>query len=222
MRNRVTPLGDIVAVPLRGGWMGNRGILHRGAEIVRPHAGQAWITCALQYKNWHHEQWQPGHYTILFFHDEAVSLAAGHRPCALCRRGAYNAFRLASAAGPESALPSAKTLDHTLHRQRWDPGNRRRRLHQRNWADLPDGTFANHDGEPGLVLGPKVILWTTNGYAQVVDRPVHGVAQVITPPTSVTALHNGYPVQIDPTARHLAGQDPLRTRASGPNPATEE
>ena len=30
MRNRVTPTGEIVAVELRGAWLGNRGILHRG------------------------------------------------------------------------------------------------------------------------------------------------------------------------------------------------
>jgi len=32
-RNRVTPLADIEAIALRGAWMGNRGILHRGREI---------------------------------------------------------------------------------------------------------------------------------------------------------------------------------------------
>ena len=30
-QNRVTPLGDVVAVPLRGAWTGNRGRLHEGA-----------------------------------------------------------------------------------------------------------------------------------------------------------------------------------------------
>jgi hypothetical protein len=38
-RNRATPGGDIVAIPLRGAWTGNRGILHSGREIVRFHAG---------------------------------------------------------------------------------------------------------------------------------------------------------------------------------------
>jgi hypothetical protein len=37
-RNRVTPMGDIEAIPLRGAWTGNRGILHSGHEIVRFHA----------------------------------------------------------------------------------------------------------------------------------------------------------------------------------------
>ena len=102
-RNRVTPLGDIEAFPLRGAWTGNRGILHSGHEIVRFHASDLWITCALRFKDWWHEQWQPHHFTWLYFHDEAVSFAAGHRPCALCRRDAYDAYREAWP-GP---LPSA-------------------------------------------------------------------------------------------------------------------
>lgn len=43
-RNRVTPMGEIAAIPLRGAWTGNRGILHSGREIVRFHASDLWIT----------------------------------------------------------------------------------------------------------------------------------------------------------------------------------
>ena len=82
-RNRVTPLGDVVAIPLRGAWTGNRGILHAGREIVRFHASDLWITCALSFRGRWSEQWRPHHFTWLYFHDEAVSFAAGHRPCAL-------------------------------------------------------------------------------------------------------------------------------------------
>ena len=97
-QNRVTPMGEIVAIPLRGGWLGNRGILHDDTgRVVRNHASNLWITCALSFKDWRLPQWQPHHFTVLFFHDEAVSLAAGHRPCALCRREAYDAYRNALA-----------------------------------------------------------------------------------------------------------------------------
>jgi hypothetical protein len=34
-----------------------------------------------------------GRYTELFFLDEAVAFAAGHRPCAECRRERFNAFK---------------------------------------------------------------------------------------------------------------------------------
>jgi hypothetical protein len=94
-RNRVAPMGDIEAIPLRGAWTGNRGILHRGRQIVRFHAGDLWITCALEVKDRWHEQWQPHHYTFVYFHDEAVSSAAGHRPFAACRRDSYNRYRAA-------------------------------------------------------------------------------------------------------------------------------
>ena len=94
--NRVTPLGDIVAIPLRGAWLGNRGILHRGTEIVAlpPQPALDHLRAAAQ--DWRLPQWHPHHFTVLFFHDEAVALAAGHRPCALCRRAAYNGYRSAA------------------------------------------------------------------------------------------------------------------------------
>jgi hypothetical protein len=110
-RNRVTPTGDIEAIPLRGAWTGNRGILHSGHEIVRFHASDLWITCALEFRGRWHEQWQPRHYTFLYFHDEAVSFAAGHRPCAECRRDSYDSYREAWAEGLGVDLPSAKTMN---------------------------------------------------------------------------------------------------------------
>lgn len=201
-RNRVTPLGDIVSTPLRGAWLGNRGMLHQGTEVVRFHAGTAWITCALRYKDWRLPQWAPHHYTILFFHDEAVALAAGHRPCALCRRPAYRAFREAMAAG--ATPPSAEELDRALHAERLTAGTHRRRLHQRAWADLPNGAFVLMDRQPSLVLGPLLIDWTVRGYIGTQQRPARGNAVVITPPLTLGALDAGYPVQIDSAAKQLA------------------
>jgi hypothetical protein len=82
-RNRVTPTGEIVAIARRGAWTGNRGNLHRGTEIVRPWASPHWLTCTLEWKGIRRDQWVPGRLTWLYFHDEAVSFAAGHRPCAV-------------------------------------------------------------------------------------------------------------------------------------------
>ena len=76
-RNRVTPLGDIEAFPLRGAWTGNRGVLHEGHEIVRFHASDLWITCALTFRDYGREQWLPRRWTHLFFHDEAVRSRPG-------------------------------------------------------------------------------------------------------------------------------------------------
>jgi len=200
-RNRVTPLGDIVAIPLRGTWTGNRGILHRDREIVRFHGSDLWITCALEFKGWWAEQWRPHHFTWLFFHDEAVALAAGHRPCALCRRGDYLAYRAAWAAGLDVPQPSAQQMNRQLHAERIVRGTHRRRLHPVPWTTLPRGSFVLLDGDvPALVVGDRLTEWSTRGYAAHRRRPRTGNATVITPPSSVAALQAGYPVQIDPTA----------------------
>jgi hypothetical protein len=151
-RNRVTPTGEIVAIPLRGAWTGNRGILHRGREIVRFHAGDLWITCALEFRGRRQRQWQPHHYTFLFFHDEAVSFAAGHRPCGECRRPAYEAYRAAWADGLGGAPPSAREMNRRLHRERIVAGTHRRRFHELPWAGLPDGTFVLVGKAPAVVV----------------------------------------------------------------------
>lgn len=200
-RNRVTPLGDIEAIPLRGAWTGNRGILHRDREIVRFHASDLWITCALEFRGRWREQWQPGHYTFLFFHDEAVSFAAGHRPCAECRRESYDAYRAAWSAGLGTAAPSAKQVNRQLHGERIIRGTHRRRVHRLPWAELPDGAFVLLDETPAIVLGDQLGEWTRAGYGGRRSRPSRGTADVITPPSTVAALRAGYPVQVDETAR---------------------
>ncbi len=200
-RNRVTPTGEIVAIPLRGAWTGNRGILHDGRDIVRFHASDLWITCALEFRgNWR-EQWQPHHYTFLFFHDEAVSFSAGHRPCAECRREAYNTYRTAWAAALGVEPPSAKAMNQQLHRERILRGTHRRRLHQLPWTDLPDGTFVMLGLTPAVVAGDQLTEWTPEGYGARRPRPRDGDATVITPPSTVAVLRAGYPVQIDDSAR---------------------
>lgn len=200
MRNRVTPTGDIVAIPLRGAWLGNRGILHEGTEIRRFHASDLWITCRLQFRGRHRQQWQPHHYTHLYFHDEAVSLAAGHRPCAECRRGDYLAYREAWARGLGVAAPSAAEMNRQLHAERLVAGTHRRRWHRRPWRSLPTGAFVLTEDGPSLVREDALVSWTTAGYATPRQRPPHGEAVVITPPASLAVLSAGYPLQIDRSA----------------------
>ncbi|MDQ1375049.1 MAG: hypothetical protein QOJ09_2387 [Actinomycetota bacterium] len=187
-QNRVTPLGDVVAAPLRCRWMGNRGCLHEGLTVLRHHRGRRWIICETDYKDWRAAQWAAGRYTVLFFHDEAVALAAGHRPCALCRRARFELYR------GVLGRPSAPALDDRLHAERWDGG--RRRLHQRPWRALPAGAFAVVDGSPVLVLDDAVVPWTPTGYGTRASRPRHGDAAVVTPPSTLQVLAAGYPVQL--------------------------
>jgi hypothetical protein len=197
-RNRVTPTGDIVAIELRGAWTGNRGCVHRGEEIVRPWANQHFLICSLRYKDWCHEQWLPNRLTWLFFHDEAVAFAAGHRPCALCRRASYNAYRdiFSGARVPARFIE----MDRQLHQERIDVKTRQRRLHSVRWSQLPDGTFVIDRAHPALVLGRHLVAWTENGYADRRPKPRHGSAEMLTPPSTLRVLQAGYPVQIDESA----------------------
>ena len=199
-RNRVTPTGEIVATPLRGAWTGNRGVLHEGREIVRFHAGNLWITCALEFKGRHRELWLPNRWTPLFFHDEAVAFAAGHRPCGECRHAEYLAYKGAWAEGLGGAPPSAGEMNRRLHAERLFPGTHRRRLHEIPWSGLPDGAFAIEDELPHLVRAGELIAWSPAGYGERRRRPTRGTATVLTPPATLTVLRAGYPVQIDPSA----------------------
>lgn len=192
-------MGDVVATALRGAWTGNRGIIHSGREIVRCHGGDHWVTCALRFHGRHSELWRPNRFTWLFFHDEAVSFAAGHRPCGECRHRDYTAYRdawLESVNGEASA----KQMSRQLHAERMIKHTRRRRLHELAWNSLPDGTFVRHDDGPAIVLGNRLVAWTDQGYGPSRPRPAGGAATVVTPPATVAILRSGYPVQIDGSA----------------------
>lgn len=200
-QNRVTPSGEIVAIPLRGAWTGNRGILHEGHRVRRFHSSDLWITCALEFRGRWQQQWQPHHYTWLYFHDEAVAFAAGHRPCGECRHGDYIAYRDAWSDALAVAPPSAKQMNRQLHAERIVRGTHTRRTHAMPWKQLPNGVFVQTAEGPAVVLGQQVTVWTTAGYGARRRRPRSGAAEVITPPSSVEVLRAGYRIQIDDSAR---------------------
>ena len=214
LRNRVTPLGDLIADPGRGLVYGNRGCLHdeRG-EIRRRYNGRRWIACRLAFRGWHRGPlMQPGRFTELFFLDEATAFAAGHRPCALCRREDYRRFLEAwDLLHPGGA--NADTVDARLHAERLARGTRTQRRHEAPFGELPDGTFIVHRGDPHLVVGVELLRWTPAGYAERRERPQHGTADVITPPSLVSVLRSGWrPVVplLHPTAidsRHEVASD---------------
>jgi hypothetical protein len=199
LRNRVTPIGEIVADPARGLVYGNRGCLHDDeGRIRRVYAVRRWIACRLEFKGRQRGPLlQPGRFTELFFLDEATAFAAGHRPCALCRRADYDRYRAAWADATGSAA-SAKDMNRVLHGERIVRGTHRRRLHAARAADLPDGVFVELDGTPHVLTGDAAVAWTHQGYAVPRTRPTSGSVTVITPPASVAALRAGYVAQIDP------------------------
>ena len=184
LQNRVTPLGELVAHPARGLVYGNRGCLHDAqGRIRRPYAVRRWIACRLEFKGRRRTLLQPGRFTELFFLDEATAFAAGHRPCAECRRQDYERFvELVDLAG-------ADAIDARLHGERIR--GRERVLHDAPLNELPDGAFVLHAGTPHLVLGDRLHEWSPAGYTAALPRP-GGPARLITPPSLVAVLRAGW------------------------------
>lgn len=206
LQNRITPEGEFIAHPSRAGlFMGNRGILHDETKRL----GQArwrhkhWIICRLAFGDRHREVMAKGAYTELFFLDEAVALAAGHRPCAQCRRDAFNAFR-AAIAGPGNTPWSAKAIDDVLHRLRIDERMKMPIRVGLAAETLPDGAFIKMHGECWLIVGDKRLRYRPSGYDQAEPKP-SGLVQVLTPMPTLGALRKGYRPILHESAKGLIG-----------------
>lgn len=204
-QNRVNPKGELVAHASQGMFMGNRGILHdaHGAIGHQRWRHKAWIICLTAFKGRKRRIMAPNSYTELFFLDEATALAAGHRPCAECRRRNYTAYRMAVERG--GGVPAAEpvaALDRQLHSERALP----RRFRQKTWrsglADLPDGAMFEQSDGIYLVMGDHVLEWSFQGYGNAACRREFGPAEVsvLTPRTSVAALSAGYIPAFHPSA----------------------
>jgi len=208
LRNRVDPWGDLHAVPERGLFTGNRGCLVDAAgAVARHHRGSLWITCLTEFRGWHHPLTAPGIWTPLFFLDDAVALAAGHRPCALCRRDAYRSYRAAVTAAIGSTRPlTAVELNTRLDTERLRRGrgiDRRgdRRLWTASLANIPTGAvILSQGGHPHLVLGEHTRPFEFGGWGAPVERDGSRTVTVLTPPTSVAALRHGYAPTLHPSA----------------------
>jgi hypothetical protein len=193
LKNRVTPLGELIAETGRGLVYGNRGCLHDEAgRIRRRYNGKRWIACRLHFRGWQRGPlMQPGRFTELFFLDEATAFAAGHRPCALCRRDDYN--RLGAIWGElHAGQRGADAIDAQLHAERLDPTTRAQRHHKAPLDELPDGSFVLRDGEPCLLLGEDLLTWRAAGYVGRKRRPSRQRALLITPPSLVEVLRAGW------------------------------
>lgn len=205
LQNRVTPTSEIIATPERGLFMGNRGILHGDDRRLGSARWRhkAWITCLTTFRGRHRAVMTPQCYTELFFLDEAVALAAGHRPCAECRRADYNRFRTAWADAQGHPAPRAPDMDRALHAARVTR-TRQQITHRGDIADLPDGAFLRLPGDatPLLVRADRLLPYAPGGYGAARPRPARGPVTVLTPRPLLDVLRAGFAPHLHPsTAR---------------------
>ncbi len=199
-RNRVDPWGDLHAVGARGMFTGNRGcVVDQHERVVRHHGSALWITCLTEFRGWRWALARPRRWTPLFFLDEAVALAAGHRPCATCRRAAYLEYRDAVTRATGAPRPlRAADLNQRLNAERLRRGRGLSRSGDRlvwsmPFSALPDGAIVvSGDRDCELVLGQRLLRFSFERWTHARHRPRSGTAAVLTPPTSVAALTHGY------------------------------
>ena len=201
LQNRVTPFGAIIADPARGDWMGNRGCIHAddGRLRARTWTTRRWITCQCSFKGRQVALRAPGIYTPLFFLDETTAFAAGHRPCAECRREAFNRFQATWQQAHGGNKPLADEIDRVLHDERLDATNNQRH-HQATLDDLPTGVLVARDGDAYLVHDDALLHWSPAGYTDVQARPHTEQITVLTPPSIVRIFAVGYRPQLHRSA----------------------
>jgi hypothetical protein len=201
LQNRLTPFGELMAVPARGTLFGNRGgRFHTDAKTLtaRRWASRQWICCVLDFKGRRRDVWGR-FYTELFFLDEPTALAAGHRPCFECRRKDAEAFAgYWHAAHRLRRRPYAFEIDEVLHRERLQ--GRSKRLHRRNIDELPDGALVALGEDAFAVRGDRILRWTPQGYDAKKPRPHGGTVEVLTPPAILAVLAAGYQPRWHPSA----------------------
>jgi hypothetical protein len=201
LQNRVDPFGELLAVPSRGQFMGNRGgRFHTPAKALttRRWVSRQWICCVLDFKDRQRDVWGR-FYTELFFLDEPTAFAAGHRPCFECRRKAAETFaekwretrRL-------RAQPRAGEMDEVLHRERLN--GRRKRMHRLAIDTLPDGAFVALEEGAFAIRDDALLRWSPQGYDARKARPRAIAVDVLTPPAILAVLSAGYEPRWHPTA----------------------
>lgn len=202
LQNRVTPEGTIERNSSRGTFMGNRGVLHDADKALkRQFKTKAWITCLLEFKGRKRELMTPKAYTELFFLDEVTAFAAGHRPCAECRRARYNEFRKAWMIANQwdgSSAIRAPEIDEILHKERLE--NDQKVTWKGLLAELPHGAMFLSEGRSYAVCDGKVLKWSFSGYGPADFEKFPKNVDVLTPRSVVKVFANGFRPEFHPTA----------------------
>ncbi|CAH2402895.1 hypothetical protein [Mesorhizobium escarrei] len=216
LQNRVDPFGVIHAVPERGLFMGNRGIIHdleTKTLLKKRWALQAWIICVCEFRDVRREPMGRNRnggkagWTELFFLDEVTALSAGHRPCFFCRRERAKDFvrRFGIAFG--IAEPRAPQVDKRLHRERLASGGQAPVVVAEELAGLPDGAMVADGGNAYAMRGGKALRWSFAGYGGGVGVDPVGFGgfagrriRLLTPTTTVSVLRQGYEPVWHPSA----------------------
>ena len=187
LQNRVDPFGELQAVSERGRWMGNRGLIHNDRQqITKPWQLKRWIYCLLEFKGWHRQVMRPGHYTELFFLDEATALAAGHRPCMECQRERAKEFKRIWNEVNEP-VKSLVEMDEILH------AHRMKDKPAAKVPELPDGAMVSDGKDAFLVVNRRLLRWSFTGY----EPADSGEAMtLLTPPPIVKILDAGFRIDL--------------------------
>jgi len=206
LQNRVLPTGEIAAIPDRGMFVGNRGIIHNPATrtlLRKRWSTDAWLTCVLEFRGRRRKVMQRQSWTELFFLDEATAFAAGHRPCFYCRREDANRFRASWEKGNRMSELLAPEIDAVLHRERFAST---KKLHPlpKSIEKLPDGAMVQADEESFLIAQGRVLRWSPSGYRRVKGTIEN--AKLLTPPSTLRAFLAGYRVVLHPSAGEPTGK----------------
>jgi hypothetical protein len=206
LQNRVTPWGDIVAIPDRGLFTGNRGIIHDPATktlLRKRWSSPAWLICVCEFRGRRRKVMGGRSWTELFFLDEATALSSGHRPCFFCRRDDANVFRAAWQRGNHTGPMLAREIDAVLHRERLASGKKSLPALPMPLKELPDGTMVQRGADSYLIAQGRALRWSPAGYRAVRESFLEASLQeavLLTPPSTVRALAAGYRPVLHPSA----------------------